>query len=51
VAKKVLGWGALAFLVFYIVTQPAAAAGVFKAIGSGLASIANGFGSFVGNLT
>jgi hypothetical protein len=49
--KKVLGWLALAFLIWYIATQPAEAASVMRSIGNGLRNIAVGFGSFVSGLT
>lgn len=38
-------------LAFYIVTQPNDAAGAFRALGSGVAQIATGFGTFVSSLT
>jgi hypothetical protein len=48
--KKVLTWGFVAFLIFYVVTQPAQAADTLQAIGSGLRSVAEGLGSFVSGL-
>ena len=48
--KKVLTWGLVAFLIWYVVTRPNDAAGVLRQIGSFLASIARGLGSFVSNL-
>jgi hypothetical protein len=48
--KKVIQWGLIAALVFYIVTQPANAAGVVRSIGGGLQSAAEGFGTFISNL-
>jgi hypothetical protein len=48
--KKVLTWGLVAFLVWYVVSQPDNAANVLRQIGSWLASIARGLGNFVTNL-
>jgi hypothetical protein len=48
--KKVLGWGLVAFLVFFVVSKPANAAIVFKQLGSGVAYIAEGLGTFFTNL-
>jgi hypothetical protein len=48
--KKVLSWGLLAFLVFYVVTQPDQAAEVMRSIGSGLRTVAVGLGNFVSGL-
>jgi hypothetical protein len=49
--KRMVTWGLVAFLVFYVVTQPGDAAGVMRSIGNGLRSIAVGLGNFVSNLT
>ena len=49
--KKVLGWGLLAFLVFFIVTRPADAAGVMRSLGNGLRDVATGLGDFVSGIT
>jgi hypothetical protein len=48
--KKVLTWGLVAFLVFYVVTQPDQAADTLQAIGGGLRSVAEGFSNFVSGL-
>lgn len=45
--KKILTWGALAFVVFYTVTQPENAAAVFKTIGGLLKDIGEGLGDFL----
>lgn len=50
VVKKILGWGLLAFLIFYIVTQPSSSADIARALGSGAQSIASGLGDFVTGL-
>jgi hypothetical protein len=47
-AIKLIG---IALLVFYVVTQPANAAGIVRSIGSGLQTAAVGFGQFISNLT
>ena len=48
--KKFLKWGAIALLVFFVVTQPSDAAGVVRSLGGGLSNIATGFSAFVTNL-
>ena len=48
--KKILTWGLIAFLVFFIAYRPASAANVFKALGSGLYDVATGIGAFFTNL-
>jgi hypothetical protein len=48
--KKILTWGGIAFVIFFIAFRPADAADVFKSIGSGLMDIATGFGDFFSNL-
>jgi hypothetical protein len=49
--KKGIKLVAIALLVFYVVTQPANAAGIVRSIGNGLQSAAVGFGQFITNLT
>ena len=44
--KKILTWGSIAFLVFFVAYRPESAAQVAKSIGSGLADLANGFTDF-----
>ena len=44
--KKVLTWALVAFLVFFVVSRPAAAAQVVKSIGNGLMSMGTAFGNF-----
>lgn len=44
--KKILTWGSIAFLVFFVAYRPDSAAQVAKSIGSGLADLANGFTDF-----
>ncbi len=48
--KSVIKWGAIALLVFFVVTQPASAADVVRSLGDGLVSIANGFSAFIANV-
>lgn len=49
-AKKVLTWGGLAFLILFIAYNPTDAADVAKALGNGLVNMAQGFGDFFGEL-
>ena len=48
--KKILTWGAVAFLIFFVAYRPQAAAGVFKSIGSSIADVGSGMVEFVSNL-
>jgi hypothetical protein len=48
--KKILTWGAIAFLIFFIAYAPDSAGEVFRSIGNGVVRIFTGFGRFVQNL-
>lgn len=48
--KKVLTWGGIAFLIFFMAYRPESAASVFKTIGSGILDIGNGFSNFFSSL-
>jgi hypothetical protein len=48
--KKILTWGGIAFLIFFIAFRPDESAEVFKSIGGGIMDIAAGFGDFFSNL-
>ena len=48
--KKVLTWGGIAFLVFFIAYRPQSAAEVFKSLGGGVVDIASGVGDFFSSL-
>lgn len=48
--KKALTWLIIAFVIFFIVSRPDAAAAVVKGIGGGLMVAANGFGNFFSSL-
>jgi hypothetical protein len=48
--KKILTWGGIAFLVFFIAFRPDSAADVAKSLGGGIVDIAQGFGDFFTNL-
>jgi hypothetical protein len=48
--KKVLTWGSIAFLIFFIAYRPESAAAVFKSLGGGLVDIATGVGNFFSSL-
>ena len=44
--KKILKWGGLAFLVFFVAYRPHSAADIVSNVGNGLLHIANGVGEF-----
>lgn len=44
--KKILIWGSIAFLLFFVAYNPEGAAQVAKNIGAGLANLADGFQGF-----
>jgi hypothetical protein len=48
--KKVLTWLGIGFLIFFIAFNPNSAAAVFDSLGSTVADIARGFGTFFTNL-
>ena len=48
--KKVLPWLGLAFLIFYIKSDPSGAADVAKSIGGFIADVFRGIGTFFSNL-
>ena len=48
--KTVLGWVALAFVVWWIIVEPAAAAHVVHNIGAFLSSAAHGLSTFFASL-
>jgi hypothetical protein len=48
---KILGWIALAFVVLYVMQNPAGAARTAKSIGGGLAAAADSLGAFLTSLT
>ncbi|GIF64870.1 hypothetical protein Ais01nite_29050 [Asanoa ishikariensis] len=48
--KKILTWGGIAFLVFFIAFRPNESADVFKNIGGGIMDVAEGFGDFFTSL-
>ena len=49
-AKKVLTWGFVGFLIFFIAFRPDGAAQTYKAIGSVLMAIFQGCGDFLTRL-
>lgn len=49
--KKLLMWAAIAFVVYFLITSPTAAADVVETIASGLGSAANSLQTFAGSLT
>jgi hypothetical protein len=48
--KKILTWGLVAFLVFFVAYRPQSAAAVFRQLGNGLYEVATGIGTFFTNL-
>jgi hypothetical protein len=48
--KKILTWGSIAFLIFFVAYRPTNAAQVFKSLGTGIMDIATGFGDFFSSL-
>jgi hypothetical protein len=48
--KTVIGWVALAFVIWWIMVEPAAAAHVVHNIGAFLSSAAHGLSTFVASL-
>lgn len=48
--KKILTWGGIAFLVFFVAFRPTAAADVVKTLGNTLVDIAGGVGDFFSSL-
>jgi len=49
--KKILTWGAIAFLVFFIAFRPGPAGDVIRTLGNAVASIFQGVSEFFGGLT
>lgn len=48
--KKLLLWGSVAFLIYFMAFRPQGAAQLFKAIGAALMAIAAGLGDFLTSL-
>jgi hypothetical protein len=48
--KTILGWAAVAFLVWFVIEQPTAAGHIVHNIGAFLAKAASGFSSFVASV-
>jgi hypothetical protein len=48
--KKILTWGGIAFLIFFIAFRPDESAEVFKSVGGGILDVAEGFGDFFSSL-
>lgn len=49
--NKILSYAALAFVLFFVLTNPAGAAGSAKHIGAGMARAATSVGAFFSALT
>lgn len=50
VVKKILTWGFVAFLIYFMAFRPDGAAQLFKGIGAALVAIFQGFGDFLTGL-
>ncbi|MEV0807011.1 hypothetical protein [Micromonospora sp. NPDC050200] len=50
VVKKLLLWGGVAFLIYFMAFRPDGAAQMCKSIGAGLMAMAQGFGDFLTRL-
>ncbi|WP_170286307.1 hypothetical protein [Micromonospora olivasterospora] len=48
--KKLLAWGSVAFLIYFMAFRPEGAAQMVKAIGAGLMAMAQGLGDFLTSL-
>lgn len=48
--KKILTWGSIAFVVFFVAYRPPQAAAVVKSIGNGIMDILTGVGDFFASL-
>jgi hypothetical protein len=48
--KKLLKWGGLAFLVFFVAYRPQNAANLFTTLGNGLMHMADGVGQFFSSI-
>ena len=48
--KKLLIWGSVAFLIYFMAFRPEGAAEIFKAIGAALMAMAQGLGDFLTSL-
>ncbi|NJP31512.1 hypothetical protein [Micromonospora thermarum] len=48
--KKLLFWGFIAFLIYFMAFRPEGAAEMFKAIGAALVAMFQGFGDFLTSL-
>ncbi|MGR6322411.1 hypothetical protein Q2K19_13555 [Micromonospora soli] len=50
VIKKILAWGFLAFIIYFMAFRPDGAAQTFKSIGAALMAIFQGLGDFMTGL-
>ncbi|HEX6686156.1 MAG TPA: hypothetical protein VF062_25510 [Candidatus Limnocylindrales bacterium] len=48
--KKILTWGAIAFVVFFVAFRPTAAADVVKTLGNTAVDVMQGVGDFFSSL-
>ncbi|WP_410814519.1 hypothetical protein [Micromonospora sp. 067-2] len=48
--KKLLTWGSVAFLIYFMAFRPDGAAQLFKGVGAALVAMAQGLGDFLTTL-
>ncbi|WP_405429282.1 hypothetical protein [Micromonospora sp. NBC_00617] len=48
--KKLLAWGSVAFLIYFMAFRPDGAAQMFKAVGAAMMAMAQGLGDFLTTL-
>ncbi|WP_433127518.1 hypothetical protein ACQPWW_31905 [Micromonospora sp. CA-240977] len=48
--KKLLTWGSVAFLIYFMAFRPDGAAQMFRAVGGALIAMFQGFGDFLTSL-
>lgn len=49
--KKVLSWGALIFVVFYLITEPTSSGHIISSAFNGLRDVGNSLASFVHSIS
>jgi len=50
VVRKVLRWGGIGVVIFFVAYRPQSAGQVVKSIGGGIVGVAQGFGDFFSSL-
>ena len=49
--KKILSWGAVIFVAFYLITEPASAGHIISSAFNGLRDVGNSLASFVHSIS